>query len=677
MNAFMKLCALLYNTIKAVIIYCTEVLTKFNSKSDNIIQQEVGYKIVAPNTILVQSQSVVHCIFSKDITQRKSDLGLGDLFERWLGKCLGSLDSRDRHWGQLKKIFRPLFEQSTTTTTSTTMNYLINEWESTLQQLFNKIRTNERPISIEQMVDNFPLKFMIRLVFNESFVKSHSSLFEELQHDANILMFNIFNNKLAKNKFYKYYPCDTNNTFKRFQTNWNNLLKLSEKNENSLYHHLLENYKKTDCEWEHFSQTLIEVIFANQDVTNPSMCWLLTHYSLHPMNNEEHDVDNYIEEVGRLSPIFPTSMPRITTKDLIINDKLLKKGTTVTVDFVNIGKSEDWKMNDLDVFRPNRFNEVDTNQFINRFGFGSRKCPGRSLAIMMFRSVIEHIKTKWIVIPSHPTNLEQINIDPTKAFISPIHNVWLVPKDVWKQTQSIYYDCSPISECIENRFIAISINSRSPFLSDSEKVNRIIKYLNEKHSQNKNSNQVLILICDKIAHFNLQAFEHMKPEKALKEALKLGERFERIFQESIDNNDCSDSVKIVRWNNDYDELAIELMKNDKLDKRVELIASTFIKHRGQGKIDNSYQTKLELVKKYIYHEIPILLCGIKHDNIRYRLLTYSGTKEHLNLFATNENSLHNLVLDIMNKQEYQLVLELIIQSLNMFPKVPGFIGVEI
>ena len=88
--------------------------------------------------------------------------------------------------------------------------------------------------------------------------------------------------------------------------------------------------------------------------------------------------------------------------------------------------------------------------------------------------------------------------------------------------------------------------------------------------------------------------------------------------------------------------------------------------------------KLELVRKYIYNEIPILVCGIDVSHIHYRVLYYCGSKNHLAKFANDENSLHHLVMDIYTKPEFaDIFKQIVANSVNQRIKVPGFVGIEI
>lgn len=654
----------------------------------NTIDNAVGFKRIEPNTIIIQKQSIVCAIFSKDIMNRPADLGLGDLFERWLGQCLGSMDSRDSRWGGLKKIYKPLFDL--TADSDDLIDRLINEWDCTLVRLYESMKKTERSIEIDRIVDTLPLQFILNMVFGGMFLKDHEQIFNCLKIDAEILMFNVFNNKFAKNKLYRYIPVSVNTVnmiLSRFNKNWSRILNLAEYScTESLYAKLLENYRTYNrsynrLSWESFSQTLVEIIFANQDVSVPSMCWLLTHYSLHPELNKKCLLDHYIEEAARMTPIFPTSMPKVTTKELIINGEIIGKGTTIIVDFFAMGYNLEWKMNDLNTFRSDRFADIDSSQFITRFGYGSRKCPGGNIANILFRKVLNHLRSKWIIVPDRPTSLSNIKLNPEKAFLTPVHKVWLAPVS-HSNLRTTYYNCPPTAETTENRFLAVSINKRSPFLTDPEKANALVKYL----SLNNTGTKTTIFICDRIAHFNLQAFDHMKPDRAKIQALKLGDTFVSIFRQAITllGSECfDDHIDVCRWDDNTNILQIDdlvhLMSSDKLlDQRIDIIANRFLSHRGQNLIDTSYQSKIGLIKQYIYHEIPILVSGIYYNGLHYRTLYYCGTKEHLSKFAEDKNSLHRLIIDLVGTDEFKSIFNKIVShSFSKVPKVTGFIGIAI
>lgn len=637
--------------------------------NENNIDKEIkdGYTIVHKPSyhILLQSQSVCREIFSQDITVRPPNLGVGDLFERWLGKCMGCLDNRDSNWGKLKKIFKPLFDIKPDT------DILIKKWNCTLEQLFEKTKLTEKPVSIEKVVDNLPLHFILGLIFGDSFVEKNLQTFELLRIDADYLMFQAFNNKYAKSISYRILPTETNHRLKRFNNNWNKIMRIADIKDCELYSMILKNYQKSDVPWDCFSQTLCEIVYANQDITIPSMSWLLTHYSLCPRVT---NIGNFIEESARMTPVAKTSMPKITTKDMTICGELIKKGTVVIVDFVSLGFCSDWKMKDLKQFRPERFQELQSNDFISRFGYGSRRCPGHKLANTLFQAALQHLSTNWILMPKSPISINSIQCDHSKAFLAPLHQVWLRPISDKTNQSIIHYDCSPLAEQTELAYVGVSVNKRSPFLTNSELANHVIQYLVSRREKS------VILICDTIAHFNIQAFEHYKPEMAITESLQLGNKFTNIFQDAIKKYGDEKMVKICRWNDMEQKvipLKISASEYPDLNERIDVIADKFLTHRGQKKIASSRQIKINLIKQYILHEIPVLVNGIVFGGDHYRLLYYCGTQEHLTKFADDKESLHNLIMAIYNNPQYDGILNTLIESSGLSRhKVPGFIGIK-
>ena len=613
------------------------------------------YNIFKRSTVFVESQTTCREIFSKDIMKRPFGLGLGNFFYRWLGSCLGCLDSRDPKWSQLKKIFKPLFDAKPDMS-------IVYEWEADLSNLFGY-----NPISIDKLVNNLPLNFILRIIFGKTFVSEHKQDIDIIKCLSDELMYISFNHKYSKYAFYRFLPTEINGKLSLFSLKWENLLRTARHSQQvmdeGIYHELLNNYQTGGTlGWEYFSQTLIEVSFANQDVTSPSLAWLLVNYSLHPCTSSQ----NFIEESARMTPVAKYSMPKITTKELTISGKLYKAGTTVIVNFEALGKSSDWKMDDLHQFNPDRFNNISQSDFVGKFGYGAHKCPGNKLANQLFTEILDVLSSKWMLIPtsSSPTT------DPTKAFITPIFNVYLLPKSYYSPDLT-YYNCSPYAEIKENAFMAISVNNRSPFLSDSSLALRIVLTISQRN-QNK---QVLILICDEIAKYNLQAFDHCNAKKAILEAEKIGNKFISIFEKSIKDSNVS-NVILVRWNQIYQ--ASPGFTNPSLLNRVTNIAKRFIEHRGQGTINSSYQSKIELVKQYILNEILVLVNGVHYKGIHYRVLYYCGTKDHLTKFAGSADSLHNLILSIGNDPELKDVLDMCTAiSPTKTSKCQGFIGITV
>jgi cytochrome P450 len=658
---FRNITSAIIGMIINVVLYCTRVIHFLWNifKGNNHL------------TLIITNRSMCQEIFSKDIMHRADALGMGDFFGRWLGSCLGCLDSRDPKWAQIKKIFKPLFDIKP--------DMSINlDWEDNLTKLFNGSHHDYKPIPIEKIIGNLPLYFIFKILFGKIFTSNFKTDIDSLQSLSNELMCISFNHLYAKNRFYRYLPTYSNKKLSNFMIAWEKLLETAKKDSlvmtEGIYHRLLDNYIASGLKWQYFSQTMIEITFANQDVTIPSLAWLLVHYSLHPdINMVECDPQHFIEESARMSPIIKYSMPKITTKNIIIDGQMYTKGTTVIVDFEALGYNSDWKMDDLALFNPQRFNDIEKTDFVGRFGYGSRHCPGNKLTNILFQYVVNYLGQKWKLIPTSPNIIiGDIKKDPTKIFSNPIHLVHLLPGSLYNPT-SIYYDCPPYAEIKEWAFMAISVNARSPILVDKSLTLKVIKYISERN-QNK---KVLILVCDDIAKYNIQAFEHCSPNKASTRATELGDKFIEIFTNAI--RECgADNIITCRWTDIVSDDLSYLEEDENLNKRVTTIAQKFLQYRGQGIINTSYESKIELIKKYIFSEIGVLINGVYYNGIHFRVLYYCGTKDHLNKFAGDTGSLHHLILSIYNDPIFRNTYHKIrSHSTNGLEKIQGFIGIKL
>jgi hypothetical protein len=291
--------------------------------------------------------------------------------------------------------------------------------------------------------------------------------------------------------------------------------------------------------------------------------------------------------------------------------------------------------------------------------------------------MLECLNNNWSLVPSHPTSIDKIDRDMTKPFLMPDLKVWIVRKLPEQYISNVIsYDCPFSAEHSSNGFIAISVNQKSPYLMNDDKVDMIVKYMSTRTTHS------VILIADDIARFNIEAFDKMTPVESYNAAIQLGDTFTEKFTNSAKK--YGPGLRIVRWKDlgypvDIDSRISELLLHPVLKERVELIADRFINHRGQGQIKSSYEKKKELIVKYILSELPVLVCGIQVEHNWYRLLYYSGSKEHLSKFADDKNSLHNLVLDILNKPEFAGVKALIPILIGFHKgfKVGGFFGINI
>jgi len=143
-----------------------------------VFLQSIFMSCASSDIFIIKDFGAYYEILSQDITSRSNDLDLGNLFDRYLGKCLGSLDSRDPKWGKLKKIFKPIFNSSDT---NDKLDDIIKEWDNHLTSVFEKTLKTENCVSIYEIANDIPLNFILYLTFGKDFVKNNDVFFNELK----------------------------------------------------------------------------------------------------------------------------------------------------------------------------------------------------------------------------------------------------------------------------------------------------------------------------------------------------------------------------------------------------------------------------------------------------------------------------------------------------------------
>ena len=648
-------CSFLYYLYK---LYSDYTVDKYYSELAKI--DGIQYVTTPFRHLKISSPSICKTVYTKKLGLLYN-LGLGDLLGRWLGLCMGNIDSQNNNWSLLKKVFKPLFEIKY----NDACQELLVEWEVTLDKLYEK----RQPVDIADLIKDLPTKCMLYIIFGKTFVIDNQHKFTELNLYAKELMGTIFsNNTYAKYYWYRFLPTKTNMTLSQFQKTWKCVIDSAYNNQyvikEGLYHKLFNNYEKYKVCFEMFSQTLIEVIYTNQDPIVPSLAWSMVHYALYPntLNNYAH----FIEESARIEPILLASLPKKTINDIVIDGKIIKKDTIVCIDLKNIGYSPEWNMSDLDQFNPERFDKQTC--FVTRFGYGGRQCPGKNLANLLLSEILKIIHRKWILIPAK----NNIGVDDSRQFRMPVINLWIATKfDLSTDNTKIYCNCNPVFEKKEYGFIGISVCKTSPYL-EQQKCDDLAKFIKKSTDE-----KFLILIADQIAYYNMKAFEDYGERKSIDKSLALGEQMFNLFSNSIARYNCG-NIQLCRWNDlGIPDMSQELDRFKKLNERVTFVANQFIQYRRPKTTPKSYRKIFPLVKSYIYNELPILVCGVFYQGIHYKLLHYSGTVDHLNRFLKGKSQLPELSIDIIFENEFQDVKNLIVKKLGYDIKIPGSIGIDI
>ena len=214
----------------------------------------------------------------------------------------------------------------------------------------------------------------------------------------------------------------------RFKSDWMELMKAYENSEErqqgegGTYNDVLEFLKTQEdiLSFEEVCETMIEIIFGNQDILQPSLTWILADMIVYPHLIESIDMPKFwemldksnletkypelldiIHESARVHPFFPISMPEIVGKDLKIGDYVLPAGTKVSIDQHSLNHNPKYWSNPQE-FKPDRFRNLDSftaKWGLFRFGFGGRRCPGQYYANLVLSNSMVRLFSKYKLVP--------------------------------------------------------------------------------------------------------------------------------------------------------------------------------------------------------------------------------------------------------------------------------------
>ena len=249
---------------------------------------------------------------------------------------------------------------------------------------------------------------------------------------------------------------------KRFQSNWDDLLRKYESSEerlqgdggsfDSILDHI-DQEKQDALPFEKVSATMTEIIFANQDVLQPALTWLFADALVYQQSLESLDLPkswetmdkptletehvgilNWILESARVHPFFPITLAEITDKEIEVGGYQLPNGTKVSIDQYSLNHNPKYWSNPTK-FQPERFNDSDdfkSKWCMFRFGFGSRRCPGQYYANLVLANAFARLFSKYRLVP---LNLKGVShhhdvplLRPGRVTMLPDCKIQLVPK---------------------------------------------------------------------------------------------------------------------------------------------------------------------------------------------------------------------------------------------------------
>ncbi|KAI3975192.1 hypothetical protein MKX01_020593 [Papaver californicum] len=167
------------------------------------------------------------------------------------------------------------------------------------------------------------------------------------------------------------------------------------------------------------------LFFSGHETTALALTWTLFLLALHPQwqnhLREEikkvtaegqmllNDLTNItklkkmgwvMNEVLRLYSAAP-NVQRQVREDIQVGDRIIPKGTNIWVDLVGMNHDSDLWGDDVNEFKPERFEDDTIHGGCNHkmgylpFGFGGRMCIGRNLTIMEYKIVLTLLLTRF------------------------------------------------------------------------------------------------------------------------------------------------------------------------------------------------------------------------------------------------------------------------------------------
>ena len=255
---------------------------------------------------------------------------------------------------------------------ATVMKKVLDEWE---KETVLPFAIEGKPIDVITLVGNLPMKAVTAMLFGYDFATANEETISRLKRLSGSVLNTVFSNTWAAGvPFYEHFTTKANAELNLLQKEWLEFLisyltsKEREEGRGGLFDHVVTTAAGENGKFgltKEIVQTMMEIVFANNDVVVPSYAWMLAHLAVYPdtaaklaipktadiIENKDMTLDgqfhmtdksplennfpqllNFINESARVNPFIVLKTMVMLENPTKIGSHVFPTGTRVSID---------------------------------------------------------------------------------------------------------------------------------------------------------------------------------------------------------------------------------------------------------------------------------------------------------------------------------------------------------